>query len=133
MPFCDRRSLLLGAGAALAGARRGRAEDADRAFAPFDREVEQFMRERGVPGGALAVVRDRRLVYARGYGWADRERREAVRPDSLFRIASISKPVTGVAVLKLVEEGRLSLDAKAFDLLRLPAAVQPGREPDPRL
>src|SRR5687767_12521825 len=102
-----RRSLLLGA-ASLAGMRAADpADEADRAFASFDREVEQFMQARGVPVAALAVVKDRRLVYARGYGWADRERQEPVRPDSLFRIASVSKPITGVAVLKLVEDGRL--------------------------
>jgi N-acyl-D-amino-acid deacylase len=91
------------------------------------------MQARGIPGGALAVVKDRRLVYARGYGWADRENRVAVRPDSLFRIASISKPVTGVAVMKLIEEGRLEPDARAFDLVRLDPVLPRGKKPDPRL
>src|SRR5260370_31627563 len=40
----------------------------------FDREIEKFMEIRKVPGGALTVVKDRRLVYARGYGWADAEK-----------------------------------------------------------
>src|SRR5689334_5067217 len=61
---------------------------------PFDREVLAFMKKRGIPGGALAVVKDRRLVCARGYGWADREKRIPAGPKSLFRIASISKPIT---------------------------------------
>jgi len=99
----------------------------------FDREMEAFMSARGVPGGALAVVKDRRLVYARGYGWADREKKLPVQPDSLFRIASISKPITGVAVLKLVEDGKLSLDAKAFPLLGIQPAVQSFVDPEPRL
>src|SRR5678809_1486715 len=42
-------------------------------LASFDREVEAFMKARKVPGGALAVVKDRRLVYTKGYGWADRK------------------------------------------------------------
>src|SRR5260221_14598110 len=67
----------------------------------FDREIESFMQLRKVPGGALAVVKDRRLVYARGYGWADRDRQLPARPDSLFRIASISKPFTAVGELAL--------------------------------
>ena len=91
------------------------------------------MTAREVPGGALAVVKDRRLVYARGYGWANREKEAPVHPDSLFRIASISKALTGVAVLQLVEAGKLALDASAFDLLDLPALRQPGAEIDPRL
>ena len=101
--------------------------------APFDREVQAFMDARRVPGGALAVVKDRRLVYARGYGWADLENRIPATPQSLFRIASISKPVTGVATLRLVEKKRLDLDAKAFELLPENLGPLPGARPDPRL
>src|SRR5260221_13699593 len=83
----------------------------------FDREIGSFMQLRKVPGGALAVVKARRLVYARGYGWADRDRQLPARPDSLFRIASISKPFTAVAVLTLVQKRRLDLEARAFELI----------------
>ena len=100
---------------------------------PFDREIEAFMAARQVPGGALAVVKDRRLVYARGYGVADREKNLPAKADSLFRIASISKPITGVAVMKLVEEGKLSLEAKAFPLLGIQPAVQSFVDSEPRL
>jgi CubicO group peptidase (beta-lactamase class C family) len=97
----------------------------------FDDTVNSFMKARKIPGGALAVIKDRRLVYARGYGWADVEKKEAPRPDSLFRIASISKPFTAVAVLKLVAAGRLLMDAPAFDILQWEPL--PGKKPDPRL
>lgn len=90
-------------------------------LASFDREMEEFIRPRKIPGAALAVVRDRRLVYIRGYGLADRDLRERVWPTSLFRIASISKPVTAAAVLKLVEQGKLRLDAGVLDLLDVEA------------
>ena len=103
----------------------------DNPCAPFDREVEAFMQAREVPGGALAVVKDGRLVYAKGYGWADRDKHTPVEPTSLFRIASVSKPFTAVAVLQLVEQGQLSLDTRAFDLLGL--APLPGHVMDPRL
>ena len=86
-------------------------------FFPFDREIQKFMRARNIPGGALAVVKDRRLVYTRGYGWADRENKIPATPTSLFRIASISKPFTAVALLKLVEMGKLTLNARVFDWL----------------
>ena len=99
----------------------------------FDREVEAFMRVRKVPGGALAVVKNRRLVYARGYGWMDREKGISVRPDSLFRIASLSKPITAVAVLKLVEDGKLDLDARPFDLVKLAPLPSADTKRDPRL
>ncbi len=102
-------------------------------LASFDREMEQFMSARKIPGGALAVVKDRRLVYARGYGWADRQKQVPVEPTSLFRIASISKPITAVAVLKLVEQGKLKLDDRAFDFVKLPSVIPPGKQADPRL
>jgi N-acyl-D-amino-acid deacylase len=100
--------------------------------AAFDEAVEEFMKDRNVPGGALAVARNGKLVYARGYGWADRESKAAARPDSLFRIASLSKPITGVAVLKLVEDGKLSLDTSVFDLLALGTQLTEGRKLDDR-
>ena len=97
----------------------------------YDGTVNAFMRARKIPGGALAVVKDRRLVFVRGYGWADRENKEEVKPVSLFRIASVSKPFTAVAVIKLVTSGRLQMDAPAFACLRLEPL--PGQKPDPRL
>jgi N-acyl-D-amino-acid deacylase len=107
--------------------------ESNSAFQSFDKEMEAFMSARKVPGGALAVVKDRRLVYARGYGWADRDAKIPAKADSLFRIASISKPITAVAVLKLVEQGKLNLDAKAFQLLNLQPAVASFHDPEPRL
>jgi CubicO group peptidase (beta-lactamase class C family) len=96
-------------------------ESSDRArvASAFDREVNAFMAARKVPGGALAVVKNGRLIYARGYGWADRDKKVPVHPDSLFRIASLSKPITAVAILQLIEEGKLSLETKAFAFLKL--------------
>jgi N-acyl-D-amino-acid deacylase len=97
----------------------------------FDGAVNRFMEARRIPGAALAVIKDRRLVYVRGYGWGDREKKEAARPDSLFRIASITKPFTALAVLKLVAAGRLQMDAPAFPILQLEPL--PGKTPDTRL
>lgn len=101
-------------------------------MASFDRVVPAFMEKWQIPGGAVAVVKDGRLVLARGYGWADREARRPVEPESLFRIASLSKSITAAAVLELVEAGKLSLDDKAFQLL---SDLQPaaGAKADPRI
>src|SRR6185437_14730175 len=101
-------------------------------FFSFDREIQKFMAARKVPGGALAVVKDNRLVYTRGYGWADRENKISVKPTSLFRIASISKPFTAVAVLKLIEEGKLGLDARVWDVLGLESWIPDGKKADER-
>jgi len=104
-------------------------------LAPFDEEMVAFMQARDVPGGALAVSRGGKLVLARGYGWADRDTRQPVAPTSLFRIASVSKPITAVAVLGLIErsEGNVSLDTPALPLLGLEGALRPPALPDPRL
>lgn len=85
----------------------------------LDMMMFSFVREHQVPGASIAVTKDGRLVYARGFGFADREQQLSVQPDSLFRIASISKPVTAAAVLKLVEDGKLALDTKIFPFLGL--------------
>src|SRR6187397_75729 len=78
-------------------------------FADADEFVRNFMRRRKIPGGSLAIMVDGEIKLARGYGYADQEKEEVVQPESLFRIASISKPITAVAVLKLVDEGKLKL------------------------
>lgn len=116
-------------GLLAATATRGNAAEPATVAEAFDAEMEAFMEPRGVPGGALAVVRNRRLVYAKGYGLADRERKLPVTPDSLFRIASISKSFTGVAVLQLVEAGPLRLEDRAFALL----GFDPAQAVDPRV
>jgi len=101
-------------------------------FTAFDQSITGLMAKYQIAGAAMAVARDGKLVIARAYGLADRERQEPVRPDSLFRIGSISKTFTAAGVLKLVEEGRLDLDAKAFSILD---RMQPpsGKTADSRL
>lgn len=81
-------------------------------LAPFNRLMTSFVETNGVPGAALAVTRRSRLVYARGFGFADVQGKQPVEPAALFRIASVSKPLTAVAVMHLIERGKLSLDDK---------------------
>ncbi len=97
----------------------------------YDQGITDLMRRYAIPGGAVAVLRDGKLIYARGFGYADVENRTPVQPDALFRIASVSKPITGVAVMKLVEEGRLGLDDRVAPFIAhlVPA---PGAAVDPR-
>lgn len=90
------------------------------------------MTRRGTPGGAIAVVKGRRLVFARGYGWADRDKKLAASTESLFRIASVTKPITAVALLKLAEEGKLALADRVYEVLGLGAHLPGGAPPDER-
>ena len=98
----------------------------------FDRMMQDFMSEHGLPGAAVAVTHDSRLVYARGFGYAVREEHLPVRPTSLFRIASLSKPITAVAVLTLVEQGKIALDDRVFDLLHVEPLLPDGAVFDDR-
>jgi len=73
--------------------------------------VSEHLLRLGVPGASVAVAVDGTVVWAEGFGQADVENHVAVTPSGKFRIASISKALTAAAVAKLVEAGRLDLDA----------------------
>jgi CubicO group peptidase (beta-lactamase class C family) len=91
-------------------------------FASFDQMMIAFLkRNHEVPGAAIAVARDGKIVYSRGFGFADKEKKELVEPQSLFRIASVTKPLTAVAILQLVERGHLKFDDHVFNVLKLKA------------
>jgi serine beta-lactamase-like protein LACTB, mitochondrial len=75
------------------------------------RAVAKELLARGIPGLAIAVAVDGRIVYSEGFGFADLEERVPVWPTTKFRIGSVSKPLTAVALAQLVEQGKLDLDA----------------------
>ena len=77
---------------------------------PLDDLMSSFLLEHNLPGGSLAVSKNSQLVYSRGFGYADVGKKETVQPQSLFRIASISKPITAAAIMQLQERGKLDLD-----------------------
>ena len=76
----------------------------------IDKEVSAFIKRWKIEGASLAVTRDEQLVYAKGFGTANKETGEEVKPGHLFRIASVSKLITAVAVMELYEDGQLDLD-----------------------
>ncbi|MGY2130948.1 serine hydrolase domain-containing protein [Hymenobacter sp. HD11105] len=83
-------------------------------LAHFDTAIQQFLQRWGVLGASVALGRDEKLIYARAFGYADQARTTPLQPHHLMRVASLSKPVTSMAIMKLVEEGRLDLAHKAF-------------------
>ncbi|MEP7265684.1 MAG: serine hydrolase [Bacteroidota bacterium] len=83
-------------------------------LAAFDAAMTNLLSTYNVPGGQMALTYHGRLVYNRGFGYADVAAQTLVQPNSLFRIASVSKPITGVAIMKLFEQGQINLDAKVF-------------------
>ncbi|WP_162946267.1 serine hydrolase domain-containing protein [Chitinophaga barathri] len=79
--------------------------------APTRWTIEERMKVHNVPGLTICVIRDYKLEWAKGYGYADKEANIPVTPQTLFQAASISKSLNAVGILKLVQEGKLSLDA----------------------
>ncbi|MEO8349888.1 MAG: serine hydrolase domain-containing protein [Acidobacteriota bacterium] len=72
--------------------------------------VENLRLAARIPGISVAVVRDGRVVLKRGFGFANLEKRVRATPDTPYNIASVSKPISAVVALRLVEEGKLDLD-----------------------
>jgi uncharacterized protein (TIGR03437 family) len=96
---------------------RAQSTDTPSGFEQIESAFLAFMQAHNLPGASLAIARNGRLVLARGYGLADVDQGQAVQPDSVFRFGSIGKTITAIAVMKLVEAGKLDLDAPAFALL----------------
>jgi N-acyl-D-amino-acid deacylase len=103
------------------------------ALAAIDRMMTRFIIDNQVPGAALALTKNGNLIYAHGFGLADKESQIPVAPDSVFRIASISKPITAVAVLQLVGQGKLDLSDRAFLILKIKPFMMGDNATDPRL
>lgn len=80
----------------------------------IDQTVDKFMKDYDVPGLSFAIAKDGRLVLTKTYGYADTSTGEKVATRHRFRIASLSKPITSIAIMKLVEEGQLNLSAQVF-------------------
>ncbi|HET7436833.1 MAG TPA: serine hydrolase domain-containing protein [Thermoanaerobaculia bacterium] len=97
----------------------------------YDQFASALLTKYQIPGTAIAVARNGKLVFARGYGYANKATGELVQPDSQFRIASLAKPITSAAILLLVQRGKLTLDQRVFDVLSYEPL--PGETVDPRL
>ena len=78
--------------------------------ARVDAAVDAALAEKRLVGGVVLVARDGETVYARAAGQADREAGRPVRLDTIFRYASLSKPIVSAAALRLIEEGRMGLE-----------------------
>ncbi|WP_051359782.1 serine hydrolase domain-containing protein [Adhaeribacter aquaticus] len=90
----------------------------------FDEEITAFIEGWQLPGASVALVKNGQLIYSKGYGQADED--TPTQPQNLYRIASVSKPITAIAIFKLKEQGKLSLDSKVFGLKGiLPIAEYP--------
>ncbi len=83
-------------------------------FESAEKGIEWFMRNWSIKGASVAVAREGKLLYARGFGYASVPDSIPVEPYHRFRVASVSKLITAVAIMKLQEEGKLSVSEKVF-------------------
>jgi D-alanyl-D-alanine carboxypeptidase len=83
-------------------------------IATVNANVTAFMNTYNIPGASLAISKNGKLVYIKGFGKTNTTTGEAVTPAHRFRLASVSKTYTGVAIMKLMQNGLINIDAKVF-------------------
>ncbi|MDX9972104.1 MAG: serine hydrolase domain-containing protein [FCB group bacterium] len=86
----------------------------------LDDYLRTQLRRMNVPGMAACIVKDNEVLWSGGYGWANIEDQSPATPDTLFMLASVSKTVTGTALMQLKEAGQLNLDDDINDYLPFP-------------
>jgi len=80
----------------------------------LDSMIQAFVDKWEIVGASVAIAKDEKLIYAKGFGYADKEKQIAVDTRHIFRIASVSKLITTTAIMSLVEKDSLSLSDKVF-------------------
>ena len=104
---------MIAAGMALAAGSPalGQAPSAFPTNAALDSLVAAQMAEAGIMGIGAAVIVNRQVAWMKGYGYADWQRTKPFTPTTIMNVGSIAKPFVGVAMMRAVQEGKLSLDA----------------------
>ena len=80
----------------------------------MDEAVDSFMRVWDIRGASLAITRNDSLLYAKGYGWAEKERGRPMTPGTTLRLASVSKLITAIGIMVLQERGALNIQSPVF-------------------
>ncbi|MCT4615268.1 MAG: beta-lactamase family protein [Marinifilaceae bacterium] len=80
----------------------------------IDKLVSRFMNRWEICGLSLSISKNKKLVFSKGYGYSDAENKTEMQAFNIFRIASVSKLITAVAIMKLYEDGYLKLEDKVF-------------------
>jgi len=88
--------------------------DSSQSIPAFDADINKFMNRWDIKGASVAVMKDNKLIYSKGYGFANIKTQEKTTTKHLFRIASASKLITAISIMKLVDDGMLDLDENVF-------------------
>lgn len=97
----------------------------------FQQQIAEILEANDIPGAGIALIRDGDVVWAGGIGYAALDPEQPVLPTTRFRIGSVTKMFTSLAVLKLVEEGRLSLDQSVHEIAPEVPISNPWHETHP--
>lgn len=95
-----------------------------------DSMLQQHVHDGRVPGLVAGVSRHGKLVFLKSYGWQDIENKLPMQEDSIFQIRSMSKPITAVAVLQLIDQGKLKLSDPVANYIPSFAAVRVFNNPE---
>jgi CubicO group peptidase (beta-lactamase class C family) len=87
---------------------------------PLAQAMTNYMDSHGFEAGTLALMKDSKLVFRNGYGFRNANKTVVIHPDNLFRLASVSKTITGSAIRKLVDAGQLSTSTRVYSYLGIP-------------
>src|SRR5581483_5624066 len=107
----------IGLAAVVPSAAEQTAPTPDPRFEPARVVIRQVMAEKNVPSVSVAVAKGGKIVWEEAFGWADREKRIRATPDTMYSLASISKPFTATALMRLVEQGKIDLDKPVNEYL----------------
>src|SRR5947209_5116739 len=81
------------------------------AIKELDAFIAEQVADKRLPALSIAIVDDQQVVWAKGYGFQDRDKKRPANAETVYRVGSVSKLFTDVAVMQLVEDGQLDLDA----------------------
>jgi len=79
--------------------------------------VREILEKQGVPGFSVSIIKDKDIVWSKGFGYADLEEEIPATPETVYRVASVSKPVIATGLLQWMERGRFQLDDPVNDLM----------------
>ena len=88
--------------------------------------VVNYTKSNDIPGASIAIAQDGKVTYANGFGWANLEKDEKTHYQNIFRVASVSKPITLVGILHLIENDKLELDELVFSQKLLGRILSPN-------
>ena len=105
--------LILAAAQAARGADTPPAKPYEDAVEQLDAFIQHEVEAKNLPALSIALVDDQKIVWARGYGFADPQAKTPATADTVYRVGSVSKLFTDLAVMQLVERGALDLDSRS--------------------